>query len=239
MSMNNQDFLHCIKTSFLKFLQTNSRSNEKLKVLHGAIASDLATRLGKDYRVQSLGFANEKEGKIAGRYMDKKVDIVVSNAQEQAVAGMGVKFVMQNYAQNANNYFESMLGETANIQSNHLPYFQLFIIPYQLPYYSNTGAFMKWENLSSHHLAKYRMLSQDNSTTWAHTPTKTLLYLLDLPKIATPQDKQAYAQAYLDLEGQNRFALQLVDSNEEFGKHLILNDYETFINKMIYRILAE
>ena len=39
--MNNRDFLDCLKDSFVKFLETHSRSNEKLKVLHGAVAADL------------------------------------------------------------------------------------------------------------------------------------------------------------------------------------------------------
>jgi hypothetical protein len=42
---------------------------------------------------------------------------------------------MQNYSQNSNNYFENMLGETANIRSSNIPYFQIFIIPDEIPYY--------------------------------------------------------------------------------------------------------
>ena len=73
--MDNNRFLGVLQASFVKFLQTHSRSNEKLKILHGAIAADLAARLGADYTVQSLGYGNGKEGQIEGRYIDKNVDI--------------------------------------------------------------------------------------------------------------------------------------------------------------------
>ena len=39
--MDNQEFLTVVGSSFKKFLETGSRSNEKLKILHGAIARDL------------------------------------------------------------------------------------------------------------------------------------------------------------------------------------------------------
>ncbi len=62
--MDNTEFLECLSLSFLKFLETNSRSNEKLKILHGAIAADLSTALGDEYSINSLGFGNGKEAKI-------------------------------------------------------------------------------------------------------------------------------------------------------------------------------
>lgn len=178
--MNNTQFLECITQSFLKFLDTGSRSNEKLKILHGAIAKDLLERLrlkDNSYQIKSLGFSDNKEGKIKGRYIDKNVDITIYK-DDEPIAGIGVKFVMQNYAQNSNNYFENMLGETANIRSNKIPYFQIFIIPEKLPYYKQGGIFDKWESFNEHHLKKYKVLSKDNEDNFLHTPNKMLLYVL-------------------------------------------------------------
>ena len=107
--MNNTEFLEQITASFKKFLCTGSRSNEKLKILHGAIASDLYERLGKRFTVHSLGIGDGKEDKIQGRYINKAVDITISD-RKKAIAGIGVKFVMQNYSQNSNNYFECVGG---------------------------------------------------------------------------------------------------------------------------------
>lgn len=67
-------------------------------------------------------FFNGKEMKLDGRYIDKVVDITILK-NSKPIAGIGVKFVMQNYSQNSNNYFENMLGETANIRCANIPYF--------------------------------------------------------------------------------------------------------------------
>lgn len=49
------------------------------------------------------------------------MDIAITKSQqrerEHIVAVINVKMVMSNYSQNKNNYFESMLGETANLRS--------------------------------------------------------------------------------------------------------------------------
>ena len=59
--MDNQEFLTVVGNSFKKFLETGSRSNEKLKILHGAIAKDLKERLGDGYSVYSLGIGTERK----------------------------------------------------------------------------------------------------------------------------------------------------------------------------------
>lgn len=75
--MDNQTFLEVITCSFKTFLKTGSRSNEKLKILHKAIAKDILQRLGNGYSVKSLGINDGKEEIIKGRYIDKKVDITI------------------------------------------------------------------------------------------------------------------------------------------------------------------
>lgn len=120
--MTNDELLATLKQAFDTFLRTGSRSNQKLKVLHPKIANDILLQLGAEYSARSLGIGDEKEALMPGRYFDKKVDITFYKGG-LPVAGLGVKMVMQNYAQNANNYFENMLGETANLRSNAIPYF--------------------------------------------------------------------------------------------------------------------
>ena len=92
--MNNSQFLTILKKSFLTYLQTGARSNKKLGILHGAIAEDLNERLNDSkYSVFSLGFREGKEHKISGRYVDKTVDITISE-NNTPVAGIAVKYVM-------------------------------------------------------------------------------------------------------------------------------------------------
>lgn len=232
--MDNQEFLTVVGNSFKKFLETGSRSNEKLKILHGAIAKDLKERLGTGYSVCSLGIGNGKEEKLDGRYIDKVVDITIKKGQKP-IAGIGVKFVMQNYSQNSNNYFENMLGETANIRCANIPYFQIFIIPDTLPYYNKQGLLQKWEEFTLHNAIKYLTLSKDNIQTSIHTPTKTLLFVVHLPEIKKPIiDKYDYVDYY---ENQTDFMVRESQTDYgEFSSAVVYNDYEDFIDKVVHYI---
>lgn len=234
--MTNNQFLQTVKQSFLKFLKTHSRSNKKLIVLHSAIAKDIKDKLGDKYKIKSLGVGDGKEGKLNGRYMEKTVDILISKDGND-LAGIGVKFVMNNYSQNSNNYFENMLGETANIRTNNKDYFQILILPDEMPYYNNKGVITKWEKLAIHNIDKYIALSKDNTSNFFHTPVKTLLFIMKFPNCdhATITTKTKYKKYYLN---------QIPDSpiqtstniNSVFGNTIILNDYEVFIEKITYYI---
>lgn len=234
--MNNLDFLNILTNSFKKFLTTGSRSNEKLKILHGAIATDLQQRIGMEYGIQSLGYGDGREGVIDGRYIEKKADITITRGDTN-VAGIAVKFVMQNYSQNSNNYFENMLGETANIRSKRIPYFQIFIIPDKMPYYDNKGNLRKWETFTLHNVRKYLLLSRDDINVNAHTPTKTLLFVVHLPDLKTQiTNKTEYINAYL---GMNYMRIEV--SNHDYGEFdssVVLNDYDKFMDKISHYILS-
>ncbi len=232
--MDNQEFLRVISNSFRTFLETGSRSNEKLKILHGAIARDLLQRLGSGYHINSLGINDGREGNITGRYIDKKVDITIFHRYE-VVAGIGVKFVMQNYSQNSNNYFENMLGETANIRCSNIPYFQIFIIPEKLPYYKNNGDFQKWEIFTNHNARKYLKLSEDNTEVSVHTPSKTLLFVINLPSMRhDPEDKEEYNDYYRQMP---TIPISLSNTNYgNFNRAVVFNNYEDFANKVVHYI---
>ncbi len=232
--MDNQEFLTVVGNSFKKFLETGSRSNEKLKILHGAIAKDLKERLGVGYSVCSLGIGDGKEEKLDGRYIDKVVDITIKHRQK-SVAGIGVKFVMQNYSQNSNNYFENMLGETANIRSAKHPYFQIFIILDKLPYYNRAKAITKWENFTDHNVSKYVALANDDANTFFHTPNKTLIYVVHIPD----NENLTSLDDYLDYYKKTNFNMEIsTHKYPHFGSAVILNDYETFIEKVYYTVMA-
>lgn len=178
--MTNEEFLEVIKESFATYLSVGtSRSTAKLKTLHGHIATDLENLLGEEFVIRSQGYGNDKEGSIGGRYYPKNVDITILK-NGKPVAGYAVKFVMRNYTQNSNNYFENMLGETANIRANSIPYFQIFIIFEKVPYYSNGGEFKRYDVISEHNLDKYLALSKDDPSIFFHTPDKTLVVLIKL-----------------------------------------------------------
>lgn len=228
----NSAFLETIKLSFYKYLKTDPRSNEKLKILHGKIAEDLFCLLNIEgrgqYTIQSLGYGDGKEGKIPGRYMEKKVDIAVSY-KGTVIAGVAVKFVMSNYSQNSNNYFETMLGETANIRANNTLYFQILVIPEEMPYYKNDKTISRIEELTEHNISKYLELSKDSAGAYFHIPDKTLLTVISLPKIDTTITKnfEDYKRDYSSVEigySHKEFAT--------FGSLLVCNDYAKFMQEI-------
>lgn len=134
---NEKDFLSAISKSYKKYIQYGARSTEKLKPIHTCIAKILQNIFGSNYTIYHIG-KDKKEFKVKGKYYDKDVDIVVVK-DNKPILCLGIKFVTSNYKQNANNYFENMMGETANIQAlKNLPFFQLLILRYQTPYYAKT-----------------------------------------------------------------------------------------------------
>ncbi|HRZ19964.1 MAG TPA: hypothetical protein P5136_07980 [Methanofastidiosum sp.] len=235
--MNNQKFLEIIKESFDKYLHTSSRSNEKLKILHGAIARDIKNKLGTEYTVHSLGIFDSKEKRIGGRYMEKTVDIAIEH-DEKIVGGVGLKFIMSNYSQNSNNYFENMLGETANIRCANIPYFQIIIFPSRVPYFKDDGSISKYEEITPHNLSKYLNLSTDDAHVYMHIPNKILLYLvnIDIPRTNPMGDKKSYYEFYT----QNNRNYMIRESTEiyNFGNSIIYNDYERFIEEICQIIVT-
>lgn len=232
--MNNEEFLEIIKKSFERCLETSPKSNKKLKILHGAIAKDIIEKLGEGYKIHSLGINDDKEASMQGRYMNKKVDIGIEKDKE-IIAAVALKFIMSNYSQSSNNYFENMLGETANIRSNGKPYFQIIIIPSKVPYFTNEGEIGKYETLTEHNLSKYIKLSNDNTEKYMHTPTKTLVYLVDIPINNTIINRSEYCDYYLN---DNPYRLEPYSAPYNFGGTVIYNDYETFIEKICHYILS-
>ena len=153
----------------------------------------------------------------------------------KAIAGIAVKFVMQNYSQNSNNYFENMMGETANIRAAGCPYFQLFVILDKLPYYNKDKKIIRWETFTEHNVSKYVVMSQDNTDVFYHTPSKTLIYVVHIPdneNLKTHNDYMSYYQS-------NPVTMEISDTlHDTFGPAVILNNYEYFMDKVYHTILA-
>ena len=236
--MDNAGFLRALEQSFSRFIDSGtSRSTAKLVPLHGAIAQDMHERFGNAYSIKSQGYAQGKEGTITGRYMDKKVDITILLGNIP-VCGIAVKFVMQNYSQNSNNYFENMLGETANIRASKCPYFQIFAIPDRLPYYDRQGTITKWETITGHNLHKYCILDADNPDLFYHAPNKTLIYVIHLPDIGDVRTRDEYRRGYAQLFASRGSGFLTVKDVGRFGNSVIHNDYESFAEKIYHTVLA-
>lgn len=235
--LTNEQFLEVIRDSFKTYLKIDtSRSTAKLKTLHGHIATDLSELFGSQYEIKSQGYGDDKEGQIKGRYYPKNVDITVSK-DGKPVAGYAVKFVMRNYSQNSNNYFENMLGETANIRANSVPYFQIFIIFDKVPYYKKGGAFSKYDVITEHNLDKYLMLSRDDPKAFCHTPDKTLIVLLTLSE-KEPNYRFRDSRDYADYYGKVIDSPNTITYSEKikdiFDDSVMLNNYSDFIRRSYF-----
>ncbi len=173
---NQKEFLEAMSESYKKYIEHGARSTEKIKPLHLFVANTLKEIWGDNYQIDYIG-TDSKEKKVKGKYYDKDIDITVSK-NDKIIMCFGVKFVTSNYKQNSNNYFENMMGETANIQRIDIPYFHLIILRYETPYYEKDGTKKKIEIINEHDLKKYINLSYDIQQ--AHKPYSIGIELIDI-----------------------------------------------------------
>lgn len=179
----NSLLLNAINESYINFLNPNSeygeRSNKKVLPLHSFIANILSEKLGKDFKIMALGFDNGKEKKVEGQYYNKNIDICISYKNID-ISGMSIKFITGNYKQNSNNFFENLLGETANVKRKNFKYANFMIIPQYLPYFTNSPIkLLKIEQIDENNLKKYLNLFNDNETCLYHKPDMTFIKLID------------------------------------------------------------
>ncbi len=233
MSLNDE-FIHKLTVAFQSYLEKGARSNEKLKDIHPFIANSLKNKLKNLSELSFYSLSHNEDSKelrINGRYMKKAVDIGVCK-NEKVIAAIGFKFVMSNYKQNSNNYFENMLGETANIRCNSIPYFQILVLPKILPYFDNAGYIKKWEVISNENIEKYKILSKDDKNIYFHTPELTLLYILNIEQDEENiKNRSDYKKYYTNK------SLKVDNSFNGFENGIVLNNFELFIDKISHFIM--
>ena len=159
-----------------------ARSNKKIIPLHGFFANELRNKLGRKYSVKSLGINEGKEHKARGKYYDKSLDVAVI-LKEKLIATVSIKFVTSNYKQNSNNYFEGLLGETANLRREGVGFAHFLVLRGITPYYSKAsgnikGKEQKKEVLSEKDLQKYVRLFHDID--FPHKPDILGIGLVDI-----------------------------------------------------------
>ena len=182
----NSSFLKAIAETFRAYNEFGARSNKKLIPIHKWFANYLKDNLGKGYSVMSLGSSGE--AKINGKYYPKNLDIsVIKN--DKVLTTISFKFVTSNYKQNANNYFENLLGETANIRRVNVGFAHFLVLRAKTPYYDKNkgnlrGKTIKIETINDHDLSKYIKLFQDND--FPHKPDVLGISILDFNERGEP-----------------------------------------------------
>lgn len=179
MIYSEKEFVKAVEQSFKMYKLHGARSNAKLKPIHKFVADTLFTIFNHDFELHYLGDDN-KELTVEGKYYPKDIDITVTK-NGNPVFCVGIKFVTSNYKQNANNYFENMMGETANIQAKgNLPYAQLLILRRETPYYrkNETEKHSKIKKINDKDISKYLKLMFD--TPQSHRPDYLGIQLIDI-----------------------------------------------------------
>ena len=156
------------------------RSGRKLLAPHRWIAETVIAQLGDGFRVCAYGVGDGKEKTVPGKYYDKTVDVAVKETGDdnpRVVAVASFKFVTSNYKQNSVNYFEHLLGETANLRRVGVGFAHLLVLRKNMPYLKKSGGRDHGEKITEHNMAKYIRLFRDEDH--PHRPDVLGAALLD------------------------------------------------------------
>ena len=157
----NQRFLTAMQQSYRMVQTYGTRSNQKIKVLHGWVQDELRRELGSNYTLTGQSLTSKHEENVDGMYYEKKVDVLVSrDGQELGV--VSIKFVISNYWQNSINYFEQQIGETANLRRRNIVYGNLFCVTNPIPYKNRDGVITRNERVRDHDIQRYASLRSDH-----------------------------------------------------------------------------
>jgi hypothetical protein len=172
-------FLDAISKTFSAYSTYGARSNKKLIPIHSWFADTMESKLGQNFSVRSLG--KKGEHRIDGKYYPKTLDISIFN-NENIIATISFKFVTSNYKQNSNNYFENLLGETANIRRINIGFAHFLVLRGHTPYYDKNkgnlrGQEKRIEILNERNLVKYVKLFND--VDFPHKPDVLGMAIID------------------------------------------------------------
>jgi len=156
-------FLKAISETFLAYNTFGARSNKKLLPIHLWFAEMIEKKLGNGYSVRSLGKGGEAV--LDAKYYPKTLDISILKG-DKIITTISFKFVTSNYKQNSNNYFENLLGETANIRRVNVGFAHFLVLRAHTPYYDKNrgnlrGKEKKTEIINENDLSKYIKLFND------------------------------------------------------------------------------
>ena len=134
--------LNVCKRAFKKYKEHGSRSNKKTNEIHNyycnminKIITSPSYHCVTEYNVNSHNYSNKK-----------KCDIVLLKNKEPC-AIFPVKFVISNYKQNRNNYWENLTGEATHLKmiDNNLKIIPINIFLKQCPYFTNNKVCKNFE----------------------------------------------------------------------------------------------
>ena len=160
--MNEQkSFLSMIQKSYTNYLQTTSRSNQKVNIIHNWIKDQLSI----NYPSGRYIISTDKYIPACNSRGSKNTDIVVFDKNlNRYILGVCVKFICSSYKKNKNNYLEGMLGEATTIKmaTPSIKLISFNIFPSSCPQYDKHGNLKKFELINyDNHLKVYESYISD------------------------------------------------------------------------------
>ena len=251
MNKLKEKFRKSLEEGYKKYLSVHPRSSEKIMPMHKCISEIILSKLGNDFTIKSMGIADNKEYKIKGKYYSKDIDITILY-KNKPISGLGFKFITSNYKQNSNNYFENMLGETANLKRADFLYGQVLVFKHKMPYYSSDKkTFTKIEHINEKNIAKYVKLHNDNAPLLYHKPDIIFLTFVEtgdeiefekIVKLSEQGKPKKINKTDFHKKQLNRVKIQFIETNKlskkdfsaetlDFLKKVI--DFDGFINAFV------
>lgn len=194
-----QDFYEAIKNSYKNYLIYGDRSEEKIKPLHKFLGEAIKSLIGDKYEVY---FLNGKEVQTEGKYYTKIIDIaIVEKGKEvkevrigpkkvfyipEILMAISVKFITSNFRQNANNYFENLLGECANLRSKGIKFAHFVVFRDKIPYFERNGKIKTWEQIEDKDIEKYIKLFEEMEKSF-HAPDVIGIEIVNINPIIEEQ----------------------------------------------------
>lgn len=164
-ALSQEELRDTLQETLKHYYVSGVRSSKKLDVLHlfiNCVIRQTLKEMAPDYyKYITVDSQPIREIKVDGLMYNKDVDITVSYKSNH-VGIVSVKFIMSNYAQNANNYFENLIGESVNLKASKRPrvfWYSLFSFD-KIPYYNRKNDIERYEKL---YITKYKSLQQVSS----------------------------------------------------------------------------
>jgi hypothetical protein len=146
MDIGEVEFLNTIKKSSDVYFCNGSRSSKRVDILHNYIQFELEKVLGDNFIVKT-----EYKVSSSNSSGNKKCDIVVLSKEYcKVIAIFPLKFIMGNYKQNKNNYYENITGELSHLKwsNKDVKICPINIILSNIPYKNNKNKVIKTEKIT-------------------------------------------------------------------------------------------
>ncbi|KQS27985.1 hypothetical protein [Dyadobacter sp. Leaf189] len=211
------NYIGSIQRAYTLMDDGNSHDSDRLNPIHQYIGEQLSGIFNEDnFTVIATEYSD-----VEGAYYTKSVPIVVLDGNDTKLC-VGFKFVTSNFLQNAINYFQGLLGESANIQTNNIKYAFVFIIPRRIRYRRNGGQIITYQNFKTSHLQKYANLYQ--LADFAHRPISIGCIVIDIDYetgIISPADlTNTFTEAFIPIFNQHLSMRAFFDKLTQFKDSL-------------------